>query len=144
MDQIRISVSDPSSDQVFIRFALYIDLAPATVKSFISILPFSRTYYHARLSGFEIWTEDGPKLDLPQENASIYAEPGEIVLGPIHPARNKIADCIGIFYGKGRLLDCGNIFGKVVDEDFHLLKSLGDSIWREGGKMLKIELFQAT
>ena len=141
MEQIRISVSDPSSDQIFIRFNLYSDLAPATVSSFISILPFSRTYYHARLSGFEIWTEDGPKLDIPQENASIYAEPGEIVLGPIYPERNKIAGCIGIFYGEGRLLDCGNILGKVLEEDLLLLKSLGDSIWREGGKIVKIELF---
>lgn len=125
-----------------IRFIYYQDKAPMTCKSFESALPFERVLYHARVSGLEIWTENGPKLDLPQENASIFAEPGEIVLGPILPERNKIKGCLGIFYGEGRLLDCGNIFGKVVIEDFETLKGLGDSIWRKGGCMLKFELFE--
>jgi hypothetical protein len=98
--------------------------------------------FHARVSGLEIWTDDGPKLDLPQENASIFAGPGEIVLGPLRPERNKIRGCIGIFYGEGKLLDCGNIFGKVLDEDLETLKTLGDTIWRKGGIFLRFELFE--
>ncbi len=111
--------------------------------SFESALPFERVLYHARVSGLEIWTEDGLKLALPQENASIFAEPGEIVLGSVLPERNKIRGCLGIFYGEGKLLDCGNIFGKVLDEDFEALKMLGDNIWRKGGNLLKFELFKA-
>jgi len=125
-----------------IRFGYYQDLAPLTSKSFQEVLPFERMLYHARVSGLEIWTDDGPKLDLPQENASIFAGPGEIVLGPLKPERNKIRGCIGIFYGEGKLLDCGNIFGKVMDEDLEALKTLGDAIWRKGGILLRFELFE--
>jgi len=124
-----------------IRFRYYLDLAPFTCKSFESALPFERILFHARLSGLEIWTDDGPKLGLPQENASIFAEPGEIVLGPVLPERNKIRGCLGIFYGEGKLLDCGNIFGKVLDEDLEGLRYLGDTIWRKGGLVIKFELF---
>ena len=130
-------------DQQVIRFLFYSDVAPSTCKAFEDSLPFERMLYHARVSGLEIWTEEGPKLDIPQENASIFARPGEIVLGPILPERNKIKGCLGIFYGEGGLLDCGNIFGKVADDDLDRLKSLGDSIWRKGGILVRFELFHA-
>ena len=35
---------------------------------------------------------------------------------------------MGIFYGEGKLLDAGNIFGKVLEEDMSLLKTLGESV----------------
>jgi hypothetical protein len=38
------------------------------------------------------------------------------------------------------LLDCGNIFGKVVDEDLPLLKTLGDRIWKQGAQNLAFEI----
>ena len=67
------------------------------------------------------------------------AKPGEIVIAPIRPVRNKITGCIGIFYGEGQLLDCGNIFGKVWEEDLPLLEALGDAIWRNGAQELTFE-----
>jgi len=115
-----------------ICFKLYHDAAPQTVAAFINGLPFSQTFFHAKLSGQEIWTDKGPGLDIIQENASVFAAPGEIVIGPMQPGRNKIANCVGIFYGEGKLLDCGNIFGKVFDEDLLLLQQLGDDIWKKG------------
>ena len=131
-----------TSENLVVRFWYFPDKAPLTCKGFNAILPFERILFHARVSGLEIWTEDGPKLDLPQENASIFAEKGEIVLGPLMPERNKIKGCLGIFYGEGRLLDCGNIFGKVHEEDLEALQYLGDTIWRKGGSLVKFELFQ--
>ncbi|MBK8193134.1 MAG: DUF3830 family protein [Lewinellaceae bacterium] len=122
-----------------IRFQLYVDAAPATAEAFLKVLPFSAMFYHARVSGEEIWISDAPELDVIQENCSVFAEPGEIVIGVKNPARNRIARCIGIFYGKGQLLDCGNIFGKVLAEDLPVLKTLGDSIWRNGGQELIFE-----
>ena len=46
---------------------------------------------------------------------------------------------MGIFYGEGKLLDGGNIFAKVVEDDFKLLKTLGDTIWRNGAQDLRFE-----
>jgi hypothetical protein len=122
-----------------IRFRFYLDAAPATAEAFSKSLPFTRLFYHARVSGQEIWTEDAPKLDMLQENSSVFAEPGEIAISPIKPVRNKTAGFMGIFYGEGKLIDGGNIFGKVVDEDLDLLKKLGDDIWKQGAQELLFE-----
>lgn len=53
------------------------------------------------VSGREIWIDDAPLLDIPQENASVFAAPGEMVIGPKSPDRNRIKGCIGLFYGVG-------------------------------------------
>jgi uncharacterized protein DUF3830 len=119
-----------------IRFNYYKDAAPQTCAAFEETLPFSKLFYHARVSGFEIWIDNAPQLNIPQENASVFAQAGEIVIAPMQPSRNKIIGCIGIFYGEGKLVDCGNIFGKVFDEDLPILKTLGDEIWRKGAQEL--------
>ncbi|MDB5229883.1 MAG: hypothetical protein JWN76_688 [Chitinophagaceae bacterium] len=100
------------------------------------ILPFKKTFLHASISGQEIWVDEAHNLDIIQENASVFTEPGEIVLGPLHPSRTKTAKCIGIYYGEGRGLDCCNIFGKIIDEDLALLKNLGEITWRKGAQEL--------
>jgi len=128
-----------TTDNQTIRFRFYNDAAPITSAAFLKALPFSRIFFHARVSGHEIWIDDAPSLNIIQENSSVFAEPGEIVIGPAKPARNKIANCMGIFYGEGKLLDAGNIFGKVVEEDFNLLKTLGDMIWRQAAQELRFE-----
>lgn len=118
-----------------LRFRLYAEEAPATVAAFVATLPFTRTLVHARVSGQEVWTDDAPPLDVPQENASVFTEPGEVVIGPIRPTRAKTAGCMGIYYGEGRGLDACNIFARVVDEDLPLLQALGEKIWREGAQI---------
>lgn len=128
-----------TKDNQTIRFRFYDDSAPITSTAFLKALPFSRNFLHARISGQEIWIDDAPSLNIIQENSSVFVEPGEIVIGPASPTRNKIAKNMGIFYGEGRLLDGGNIFGKVVEEDLNLLKTLGDTIWRQGSQELIFE-----
>ena len=122
-----------------IRFEFYKEKAPVTCEAFSKVLPFTRTLFHARISGQEIWTDTAPELDIIQENASVFTEPGEIVLGPLKPLRAKTSKCMGIYYGEGKGLDCCNIFGKVFDEDLHKLKELGDKIWRQGIQELIFE-----
>jgi len=100
-----------------IKFELYLDDAQVTSRAFLSILPFNRTFKHARVSGQEIWIEDVPKLDIIQENASVFTESGEVVFGPTKPIRTKTANCFGIYYGEGKRSDASNIFAKVVDAD---------------------------
>ena len=122
-----------------IKFSFYEQEAPHTVAAFIKELPFVRTFFHARVSGQEIWIDNAPRLDIIQENASVFAEPGEVVIGPISTKRNKTAGFMGMFYGEGKLLDCGNIFGKVYEDDAKQFKELGEAIWRKGEQELIFE-----
>jgi hypothetical protein len=123
-----------------IKFDLYLGDAPITSRAFQSILPFTRTFNHARVSGQEIWIDDVPKLDIIQENASVFTEPGEVVFGPTKPSRTKTANCFGIYYGTGKGLDACNIFAKVVDADRQKLVDLGNDIWKNGSQELTFSM----
>lgn len=125
-------------DHKSIRFRYYKEDAPVTCEAFASVLPFTRTFLHARVSGEEIWTDNVPPLDIIQENASIFTLPGEVVYGPLKPARTRTSNCMGIYYGEGKGLDCCNIFAKVFDEDLEVLKELGTYIWKNGGVEITI------
>lgn len=122
-----------------IRFNYYMDAAPVTTQAFSTLLPFTRTFFHARVSGQEIWIDNVPSLNIIQENASVFIEPGEVVFGPENPVRTKTANCMGIYYGEGKGLDAANIFAKVYDEDAEKLAKLGEEIWKTGMQQLIIE-----
>jgi len=128
-----------TSDGQMIRFKFYSEEAPVTCAAFAQLLPFTRIFFHARVSGQEIWIDNAPPLDIIQENASVFTEPGEVVYGPLKPKRTKTSNCMGIYYGEGRGLDCCNIFAKVFDEDLALLKAVGDIIWKNGVQELAFE-----
>ena len=128
-----------TKNNVEIHFKFYLYEAPVTCKAFQEIVPFTRVFYHARVSGQEIWIDDVPALDIIQENASVFAEPGEVVVGPSKPTRVKTANCFGIYYGKGKGLDAANIFARVIDADMKKLEELGNSIWKNGRQELRIE-----
>ena len=121
-----------------IRFRYDIDNAPFTCRAFHAVLPFTRTFHHARVSGQEIWIDNVPRLDVRQENASVFTLPGEAIVGPTRPARNKTADCFGFYYGEGKGLDAANIFARVIDTDFQKLAQLGDNIWKSGAQELTL------
>lgn len=121
-----------------IKFEFYLDAAPVTSTAFKSILPFTRTFNHARVSGQEIWIDDVPKLDIIQENASVFTVPGEVVFGPTKPGRTKTANCFGIYYGDGKGLDACNIFAKVFESDKQKLIDLGNRIWKNGSQELTL------
>lgn len=120
-------------DEAVIRFRLYEQEAPVTCAAFTALLPFTRMFLHASVSGQEIWTGQAPPLDIIQENASVFTLPGEVVYGPLHPARARTSNCMGIYYGAGKGLDSCNIFAIVLEEDRQLLEQLGKDI-RENGK----------
>lgn len=127
-----------TSENGEIEFELYLEDAPITSKAFLELLPFKRTFYHARVSGQEIWIDNVPSLDIIQENASVFTEPGEVVFGPSKPSRTKTANCFGVYYGEGKGLDACNIFAKVIDADFKKLQELGESIWKNGSQEITI------
>lgn len=129
-----------TSDKQEIKFEFYLATAPVTSQAFLSILPFTRTFHHARVSGQEIWIDDVPPLDIIQENASVFTEPGEVVFGPSKPTRTKTANCFGIYYGEGKGLDACNIFARVVEADRQKLTELGNSIWKNGSQELTVSV----
>lgn len=128
-----------TSNNILIRFSYYTADAPATCTAFHALLPFTRTFMHARVSGQEIWTDDAPAIDVIQENASVFTNPGEVVYGPHKPARVKTKDAMGIYYGEGRGLDAANIFAVVFAEDLQLLQQLGHDIWKAGVQPLHFD-----
>lgn len=134
MTRFRIMTKDNQE----IKFKFYQDAAPITSRAFAEILPFTRIFYHAKVSGQEIWINNVPSLDIIQENASVFTEPGEVVFGPSKPVRTKTANCFGIYYGEGKGLDAANIFAKVIDADFQKLVDLGNSIWKNGSQEITI------
>ena len=121
-----------------IRFQYYRDAAPVTCDAFARTLPFTRTFHHARVSGEEIWIDDVPELNIIQENESVFTEPGEVVLGPSKPLRNRTANCMGIYYGNEKGRDAANIFARVVDSDADKLTRLGNKIWKSGSQQITI------
>jgi hypothetical protein len=123
-----------------IEFEFYYEAAPVTCNAFNKLLPFTTVLFHAKTSGQEIWTDKVPQLDIIQENASIYTEPGEVVFGPMNPVRSKTANCFGIYYGEGKGLDACNIFAKVVPGDRGKLIELGNAIWKYGGQEVTIQI----
>lgn len=125
-----------------IKFDFYDVAAPITTAAFKTILPFTRVFKHARVSGQEIWIDDVPTLDIIQENASVFTEPGEVVFGPAKPARTKTANCFGIYYGDGKGLDACNVFAKVIDSDKQKLIDLGNQIWQNGSQELTLSLIE--
>jgi len=129
-----------TKDNQIIRFRYYNEDAPVSVAAFDQVLPFTIKFYHARISGQEIWVANAFPFDIIQENASVFTEPGEIVLGPLKPARARAGSgAIGIYYGEGKGLDAANIFGKVIHEDLPALKALGEMIWKQGEQELSFE-----
>lgn len=126
-----------------IRFEYYRQDAPVTSGAFHQALPFTTTFYHARVSGEEIWIDNAPVLPIIQENASVFVAPGEVVIGPDQPRRVKTAGCFGIYYGEGKGLDAANIFAKVMDEDFEKLQDLGRDIWTNGAQELTVTSLSA-
>jgi len=133
------TLSLTTSAGVQIKFKLYIADAPVTCEALAKLLPLEVTLLHARTSGEEIWTPDGPELQIGLENATVNIESGEIGIAPVHP-RNKISKCLVISYGQAKLFDCANIFGQVLKEDESKLTELGNKIWTEGKQTVTLKI----
>jgi len=129
-----------TKDGIKINFAYYLDEAPLSAAAFDELLPFSLGFYHARTSGQEFWVANAFTFNVPQENASVFTEPGEVVLGPMKPVRAKAMNgSIGVYYGEGKGLDAANIFARVQPQDAEALRQLGEKIWKEGMQELRFD-----
>ena len=57
---------------------LYEEEAPEPCRAFLALLPTRIRLFHARFAGEEVFTEEGPLLEVPLENASSRLEVGEM------------------------------------------------------------------
>src|SRR4051794_37056249 len=62
-----------------IQFAYYSEAAPVTVAAFDEQLPFTRTFFHARVSGQECWIDNAPPAGK-KKAVSSYISPIPMVL----------------------------------------------------------------
>jgi hypothetical protein len=119
-------------DGRIVRFQPYFKEAPETVRRFLQKLPIETKFVQARFAGEEIWSPEPLDLIVPAENSTINIKPGEI-------PRNDVGGAIAIAYGEAKLSDWVNLFGIVLEEDRDILKSIGETIWLEGARVLKFE-----
>lgn len=123
-----------------IVFDLYDDMAPNSVSEFVASLPFEVELIHASVSGQEIWTDSTPAWHIPQENASVFTHPGELVIGPTAHPRSRTAGCLGVYYGEGKGLDAANIIGMVAENNRPALLEIGKRVWKNGSEKFRFEL----
>jgi hypothetical protein len=62
-------------DKQDIRLEFYLDTAPITFKAFAEIIPFTMVFNLTKVSRQEIWIDNVPKLDIIQENESVFTKP---------------------------------------------------------------------
>lgn len=122
-----------------IRFELYKKEAPRTCEAFVKSLPIKTRAVHAKISGEEIWMPEGPRLKVPQENATVRLKIGELGYAAFLK-RSDISHGIALVYGKVNLWDCVNVFAGVVKRDVEKLKKLAREIKMKGSVTLRFEL----
>ncbi len=110
--------------------------APSTSKAFLAILPARIRLFHARFAGEEIFTEEGPLLDIPLENATNKLRVGEIGVFARSPRSPKgFKGGIAIVYGRdAHLIGCPNVFARIEERDLAVLKKVGLRIWKGGAE----------
>lgn len=123
-------------DGKILTVTLYEEDAPNTCKIFLSKLPIKIKLYHARIAGEEIFTEEGPLLNIPIENATNELEPGEIGAFAWSPrSSNDFKGGIVITYGPhANLIKCSNVFARVAEEDMETLKAVSLRMWKGGSE----------
>jgi hypothetical protein len=83
------------------------------------------------MSSFFIRTNDGQSIRF-----MLYQEAAPLTCTAF---LNILPFTIGIFYGEGKLVDSGNIFGKVFEQDKEILARLGNITWKQGAQVLMFE-----
>ena len=77
-----------TKDGVEIHFKFYLDEAPVTCKAFHEDPSFHQGVLSCPCLGHgDSESTTYRALDIIQENASVFAEPGEVVVGPSRPTR---------------------------------------------------------
>ena len=126
------------------------DRAPASVRSFLEILPIETSVFHTRWCGREINMEIKTIHRPPRENCSNIVSKFDIAYwrdwdNQVNASEQIAQEAVAIYYGPEMLryhngLLSTNIIGRVDWEQEELLESIGLRIWEFGREGVRMEL----
>jgi len=119
---------------------MHSEKAPETSKLLLEKMPITGKALQARWSGEAAWLEMNPYgVEAPQENATSYPGPGQLLYYPGGVSEKEILIPYGsaIFASKFGLLP-GNHFATIVECN-ELLEAMGEKVFREGAQEIRIE-----
>jgi hypothetical protein len=134
--KLRITIGDYQFKAKMLK-----DKAPQTTKLLLDKIPITGKAIQARWSGEAAWLQMDPYgIEAPQENATSYPGPGQILYYPGGVSEKEILIPYGsaCFASKFGLLP-GNHFATIV-EGFEKLEEMGQTVLWNGAQDIRIEL----
>jgi hypothetical protein len=125
--------------EIVLKAKMHPNKAPETCRLLTESMPIEGKLIQARWSGEAAWLQMDPfGIEAPQENATSYPGPGQLLYYPGGVSEKEILIPYGsaCFASKFGLLP-GNHFATVIDGD---LEKLGIKVLWEGAQPIKIEL----
>lgn len=132
---LKITIAD-----IVFKAKMHTDKAPETCKRLLEKMPITGKAIQARWSGEAAWLEMKPyEVEAPQENATSYPGPGQLLYYPGGVSEKEILIPYGsaIFASKFGLLP-GNHFA-TIDEGVDWLEEMGELVFRGGAQSIRIE-----
>jgi hypothetical protein len=120
---------------------LHTDKAPETCRMLMEKMPITGKAIQARWSGEAAWLQMDPYgIEAPQENATSYPGPGQLLYYPGGVSEKEILIPYGsaIFASKFGLLP-GNHFATIV-EGVELLEAMGETVLWKGAQTIRLEV----
>lgn len=120
---------------------LHTDKAPETCRLLMEKMPITGKAIQARWSGEAAWLQMDPyRIEAPQENATSYPGPGQLLYYPGGVSEKEILIPYGsaIFASKFGLLP-GNHFATII-EGVELLEVMGETVLWKGAQDIKLEV----
>jgi hypothetical protein len=136
MEYISITIGEHK-----IKARLHTDKAPETCRLLAESMPITGNLIQARWSGEAAWLQmDAYGAEAPQENATSYPGPGQLLYYPGGVSEKEIlipygSACFAIKFG----LLPGNHFATVID-GFNLLEEIGQKVLWGGAQPIRIEI----
>ena len=119
---------------------MHLDRAPETCRLLLEKMPITGKFIQARWSGEAAWLQMDPYgIEAPQENATSYPGPGQILFYPGGVSEKEILIPYGsaCFASKFGLLP-GNHFATVIEGN-ELLEIMGEKVLWGGAQSVRIE-----
>lgn len=126
--------------EIVFKAKMHTDKAPETCRMLLEKMPIKGKAIQARWSGEAAWLEMNPYgIEAPQENATSYPGPGQLLYYPGGVSEKEILIPYGsaIFASKFGLLP-GNHFATIF-EGVDLLEAMGENVFRGGAQPITIE-----
>ena len=120
---------------------LLTDKTPETCRLLVDKMPITGKAIQARWSGEAAWLQmDAYGIEIPQENATSYPGPGQLLYYPGGVSEKEILIPYGsaCFASKFGLLP-GNHFATIV-EGVELLEGMGERVLWDGAQEIRIEI----